>query len=89
MSIILELLPKISTFFTITFQNNKEMPIVQQIGVNIENDLFKGKVIVILGARQVGKSILNGFCEFYLTAIYTRIFSWLRELRSPKRCLTY
>lgn len=34
------------------------MPIYRQIGSAIEHDFFKGKVIVILGARQVGKSTL-------------------------------
>ena len=34
------------------------MSIVRQIEPQIENDFFKGKVIVILGARQVGKSTL-------------------------------
>jgi len=34
------------------------MSIVRQIEQNIEKDFFKGKIIVILGARQVGKSTL-------------------------------
>lgn len=34
------------------------MSIVRQIEENIEKDFFKGKIIVILGARQVGKSTL-------------------------------
>jgi uncharacterized protein len=34
------------------------MSIPRQIIQEIENDFFKGKVIVILGARQVGKSTL-------------------------------
>lgn len=34
------------------------MSVVRQIESYIENDFFKGKVIVILGARQVGKSTL-------------------------------
>ena len=34
------------------------MPIQRQIEQDIEKDFFKGKVIVLLGARQVGKSTL-------------------------------
>lgn len=34
------------------------MSIIRQIEQDIEKDFFKGKVIVILGARQVGKSTL-------------------------------
>jgi predicted AAA+ superfamily ATPase len=34
------------------------MSILRQISSDIENDFFKGKIIVILGARQVGKSTL-------------------------------
>jgi predicted AAA+ superfamily ATPase len=34
------------------------MPIPRQIIENIEKDFFKGKIIVMLGARQVGKSTL-------------------------------
>ncbi len=34
------------------------MSIKRQIEASIENDFFKGKIIVILGARQVGKSTL-------------------------------
>ncbi len=34
------------------------MSIYRQIESNIESDFFKGKVIVLLGARQVGKSTL-------------------------------
>ena len=34
------------------------MSVVRQIQGAIRNDFFKGKVIVLLGARQVGKSTL-------------------------------
>lgn len=34
------------------------MPILRQIESALEDDFFKGKIIVILGARQVGKSTL-------------------------------
>ena len=34
------------------------MSILRQIEQQIENDFFKGKIIVLLGARQVGKSTL-------------------------------
>ena len=34
------------------------LPINRQIAGLIERDFFKGKVIVLLGARQVGKSTL-------------------------------
>lgn len=34
------------------------MPILRQIESELEDDFFKGKIIVILGARQVGKSTL-------------------------------
>lgn len=34
------------------------MPITRQIENLIERDFFKGKIILLLGARQVGKSTL-------------------------------
>jgi predicted AAA+ superfamily ATPase len=46
------------------------MEIIRQISTSIENDFFKGKVIVLLGARQVGKSTLIQMlpiCKTYKT----------------------
>jgi predicted AAA+ superfamily ATPase len=34
------------------------VPIIRQLTQSIEDDFFKGKIIVLLGARQVGKSTL-------------------------------
>ena len=34
------------------------MSIQRQIESKIEKDLFRGKIIILLGARQVGKSTL-------------------------------
>lgn len=43
------------------------MSIIRQIESNIEKDFFKGKIIVILGARQVGKSTLIRMLPFCLS----------------------
>ncbi len=56
--IIFDLNLKKSTKFAITTENNGLMSVVRQIQGAIRNDFFKGKVIVLLGARQVGKSTL-------------------------------
>ncbi len=56
--IIFDLNLKKSTKFANTIENNGLMSVVRQIQGAIRNDFFKGKVIVLLGARQVGKSTL-------------------------------
>ncbi|MBW6483982.1 MAG: ATP-binding protein [Vicingaceae bacterium] len=40
------------------------MPIIRQIANDIQKDCFKGKVIVLLGARQIGKSTLIKMLPF-------------------------
>ena len=42
--------------------------IVRTLQQRIEGHLFKGKAIVVIGARQVGKSTLN--LEFPVAKIY-------------------